>query len=55
MPNPVHTEMSSPLDEVLMTKSLNQSGEMRPSIIRADHQPSIAIIFRYKELSPDRQ
>jgi hypothetical protein len=37
------------LDKVLITKDLNQSGHMRSSIVRADNQPSIAIIFRYRE------
>jgi hypothetical protein len=47
--------MKSRLDEVLSTKGLNQYGQMRPSIIRVDNQPSIAIIFRYKGLFPDRR
>jgi hypothetical protein len=34
---------------------LNQSGHMRPSIIRVANQPSIVIIICYKELFPDRR
>jgi hypothetical protein len=36
-------------------KCAKQSGDMRQSIIRTDNQPSIVIIFRYRELFPKRR
>jgi hypothetical protein len=47
--------MRSHLDQGLITKSLNQSGLMGPSIILLDHELSISIIICDKEFLRDRR
>jgi hypothetical protein len=47
--------MRSHLDQGLITKSLNQSGLMRPNIILLGHELSISIIIRDREFLRDRR